>query len=96
MPLVGHAGVQRRDPGGAQNAIDWALHPYGDHVWDGKPAAAMGASVGTLGTACAQDHLRPVFGFSNMHAPNRPGVMISHAAQRCEAQGHLTDTTTQG
>jgi chromate reductase len=52
--------------------------------------------VGTLGTARAPYHLRPVFGFLDMHAPNRPEVMISHAAQRFEAQGHLTDTTTQG
>jgi chromate reductase len=30
-----------------------------------------------------------------MHALNRPEVMISNAAQRFDAQGQLTDTTTQ-
>ena len=55
----------------------------------------MGASVGTLGTARAQYHLRQVFVFLNMHAFNQPEVMISNAGQRFDAQGHLTDTTTQ-
>jgi chromate reductase, NAD(P)H dehydrogenase (quinone) len=82
-------------PGVLKNAIDWASRPYGDNAWDGKPVAVMGASPGTLGTARAQYHLRQVFVFLNMHALNRPEVMISNAAQRFDAQGHLTDTTTQ-
>jgi chromate reductase, NAD(P)H dehydrogenase (quinone) len=82
-------------PGVLKNAIDWASRPYGDSAWEGKPVAVMGASVGTLGTARAQYHLRQVFVFLNMHALNRPEVMISNAAQRFDAQGQLTDTTTQ-
>ena len=82
-------------PGVLKNAIDWASRPYGDNAWDGKPVAVMGASVGTLGTARAQYHLRQVFVFLNMHALNRPEVMIGNAAQRFDAQGNLTDTTTQ-
>jgi NAD(P)H-dependent FMN reductase len=45
----------------------------------------MGASVGTLSTARVPYHLRHVFVFLNMHALNRPGVMISNAAQRFDA-----------
>jgi chromate reductase, NAD(P)H dehydrogenase (quinone) len=82
-------------PGVLKNAIDWASRPYGDSAWDGKPVAVMGASPGTLGTARAQYHLRQVFVFLNMHALNRPEVMISNAAQRFDAQGHLTDTTSR-
>lgn len=74
-------------PGVLKNAIDWVSRPYGDSAWDGKPVAVMGASVGTLGTARAQYHLRQVFVFLNMHALNRPEVMISNAAQRFDAQG---------
>jgi len=51
--------------------------------------------VGTLGTARAQYHLRQIFVFLNMHALNRPEVMIGNAAQQFDAQGNLTDTTTQ-
>ena len=45
-------------PGVLKNAIDWASRPYGDSAWNGKPAAIMGASVGAIGTARAQYHLR--------------------------------------
>ena len=53
------------------------------------------ASWSCATTARAQYHLRQVFVFLNMHALNRPEVMISNAAQRFDAQGHLTDTTSR-
>jgi chromate reductase len=82
-------------PGVLKNAIDWASRPYGDNAWDGKPAAVMGASVGTLGTARAQYHLRQVFVFLNVHALNQPEVMIARAAERFDAQGRLADEGTR-
>ena len=68
--------------------------PLRGQCLEGNPVAVIGASVGTLGTARAQYHLRQVFVFLNMHALNRPEVMLSNAAQRFDAQGQLTDTTT--
>src|SRR5690606_5488758 len=50
-------------PGGLKNAIDWASRPYGDSAWLGKPVAIMGASIGRLGSARAQYHLRQCFVF---------------------------------
>ena len=82
-------------PGVLKNAIDWASRPYGDNAWEGKPVAVMGASVGTLGTARAQYHLRQSFVFFNMHPVNQPEVMISNAAQRFDEQGNLTDQKTK-
>ena len=58
-------------PGVLKNAIDCASRPYGDNAFDGKPVALMGASVGMLGTARAQYHLRQSFVFLNM-APDKP------------------------
>jgi chromate reductase len=78
-------------PGVLKNAIDWASRPYGDSAWSGKPVAVMGASVGTLGTARAQYHLRQCFVFLNMYPLNQPEVMIANAAQRFDADGTLTD-----
>jgi chromate reductase len=78
-----------------KNAIDWASRPYGDNAWSGKPAAIMGASVGTIGTARAQYHLRQVFVFLNILAINQPEVMIGNAAERFDAQGNLTDKNTK-
>lgn len=82
-------------PGVLKNAIDWASRPYGDSAWNGKPVAVMGASVGILGSARAQYHLRQTFVFLNMHPVNQPEVMISSAGKRFDDQGNLTDETSR-
>jgi chromate reductase len=82
-------------PGVLKNAIDWASRPYGDSAWSGKPAGIMGASIGTIGTARAQYHLRQTFVFLNMFPINQPEVMIGNAAERFDAQGNLTDQATK-
>jgi len=82
-------------PGVLKNAIDWASRPYGDNVWADKPAAIMGASIGRLGTARAQYHLRQMFVFLNVHPVNQPEVMIGNAADHFDSQGNLTDETTK-
>ena len=82
-------------PGVLKNAIDWASRPYGDSAWNGKPAAIMGASVGAIGTARAQYHLRQMMVFLNMFPVNQPEVMIANASQRFDAQGNLTDDGTK-
>jgi len=74
-----------------KNAIDWASRPYGDSAWQGKPVAVMGASVGMLGSARAQYHLRQSFVFLNMYPVNQPEVLIANAAQRFNEKGELTD-----
>jgi chromate reductase len=82
-------------PGVLKNAIDWASRPYGDSAWNGKPAAIMGASVGAIGTARAQYHLRQVMVFLNMFPINQPEVMIGNASQRFDEEGNLTDEQTK-
>lgn len=52
----------RSIPAVLKNAIDWGTRPYGQNVWDGKPAAIAGASPGAVGTAVAQQHLRQILG----------------------------------
>jgi chromate reductase len=82
-------------PGVLKNAIDWASRPYGDSAWYGKPAALMGASLGAIGTARAQYHLRQVFVFLNVFPLNEPEVMIRGAAEHFDADGNLTDEDTR-
>ena len=82
-------------PGVLKNAIDWASRPYGDNAFDGKPVAMMGASVGTLGTARAQYHLRQSFVFLNMCPMNQPEVMVSFAQDKVDSSGRLTDEKTR-
>ncbi|KRE02121.1 hypothetical protein ASE63_07025 [Bosea sp. Root381] len=52
----------RSIPAVLKNAIDWAARPSGKGVWGGKPVAIIGASPGSVGTACAQQHLRDILG----------------------------------
>jgi chromate reductase len=82
-------------PGVLKNAIDWASRPYGDSAWNGKPAAIMGASIGSIATARAQYHLRQMMVFLNMFPINQPEVMIGNAQERFDSQGNLTDDATK-
>jgi len=78
-----------------KNAIDWASRPYGESAWTGKPAAVMGASTSSLGTARAQYHLRQILVTLDMPTVNQPEVMIGNAAQRFDPDGRLTDEPTR-
>ncbi len=79
-------------PGVLKNAIDWASRPPEDNAWRGKPVALMGASMGRLGTARAQYHLRQVFVTLNMHPLNQPEIMIGKASELFDEKGELVDT----
>jgi chromate reductase, NAD(P)H dehydrogenase (quinone) len=81
-------------PGVLKNAIDWASRPYGDSAWNGKVVAIMGASIGVIGTARAQYHLRQVFVFLDMEAVNQPEVMIN-ASKSFDDKANLTDQASK-
>jgi chromate reductase len=81
-------------PGVLKNAIDFASRPYGDNPFDGKPVAIMSASIGMLGGARAQYHLRQVFVFLNMHPINGPEVIVTFAENKFDANGKLIDENT--
>ena len=70
----------RSIPGVLKNAIDHASRPYGRSVWDGKPAGVLGASVGAVGTALAQQHLRNVLAYLNVPTLGQPEAFI-HAKE---------------
>ena len=82
-------------PGLLKNAIDNASRPYGDNAFDGKPVAIMGASVGMLGTARAQYHLRQSLVFLNMYPLNQPEVMVPFAQEKIDQNGQVTDQKTR-
>jgi chromate reductase, NAD(P)H dehydrogenase (quinone) len=60
------AEYNRSIPGVLKNAIDHASRPYGQSAWAGKPAGIIGASIGAVGTAVAQSHLRMVLAYLDM------------------------------
>ena len=46
-----------------KNAIDPASRPCGKNAWAGKPTGVIGVSIGVIGTAMAQLHLRNVLAY---------------------------------
>jgi len=78
-----------------KNAIDWASRPYGNNAFEGKPVAIMSASVGLLGGARAQYHLRQIFVFLNMHPINRPEVIVTFAPEKIDEDGRLKDEASR-
>jgi chromate reductase len=82
-------------PGVLKNAIDWASRPPGENSFAGKPVGIMSASIGMLGGARAQYHLRQTFVYIDMHPVNRPEVMVPFAADKIDEQGNVTDAKTR-
>jgi chromate reductase len=82
-------------PGVLKNAIDWASRPPGSSVLAGKPAAVMGASPGTVGTARAQLQLRQAFVFTDTPTLPQPEVLVFRAHEKFDAEGRLTDEATR-
>lgn len=78
-------------PGPLKNAIDYASRPYGDNAFSGKAAAIASASIGMLGGARAQYHLRQTFVFLNMHPVNMPEVFVTFAPQKFDESLNLKD-----
>ena len=70
------AEYNRSIPGVLKNAIDHASRPYGQSAWAGKPAGVLGVSVGAIGTAIAQQHLRNVLAYLDMPTLGQPEIFI--------------------
>ena len=66
----------RSIPGVLKNAIDNASRPYGQSAWAGKPAGVMGVSIGAIGTAMAQQHLRNVLAYLDVPTLGQPEAFI--------------------
>jgi chromate reductase len=55
----------------------------------------MNESIGMLGGARAQYHLRQMFVFLNMYPVNGPEVIVNFAQQKFDANGKLIDENTK-
>jgi chromate reductase len=84
----------RSIPGGLKNAIDWASRPWGKNSFDHIPAAVIGASVGSIGTAVAQQSLRAVLSFCNARQMTAPEAYITYSPEVFMEDGEVTDPGT--
>lgn len=79
----------RSIPGVLKNALDQGSRPYGQSVWDGKPAAVAGVSLGATGTALAQQHLRNVLAYLNMPTLGQPEMFLQAKEGFFNADGSI-------
>jgi chromate reductase, NAD(P)H dehydrogenase (quinone) len=84
----------RSIPGGLKNAIDWASRPWGQNSFHHMPAAVIGASIGQIGTALAQQSLRGVLSFCNARQMTAPEAYIQFKPGLFTDDGEVTDSST--
>jgi chromate reductase len=65
-------------PGVLKNAIDIGSRPYGQSVWDKKPAAIVSVSPGAIGGFGANHQLRQACVFLNMPVMQQPEAYLGH------------------
>jgi len=79
----------RSVPGVLKNAIDHASRPYGQSAWAGKPAGVLGISVGAIGTALAQQHLRNVLAYLDVPTLGQPEAFVQNKEGLFDDRGHV-------
>ena len=84
----------RSIPGALKNAIDWASRPWGQNSFHHIPAGVIGASIGAIGTALAQQSLRGVLGFCNARQMTAPEAYITYSPERFRDDGEVIDEST--
>jgi len=84
----------RSIPGVLKNALDNASRPYGQSAWAGKPAGVLGASIGAIGTAAAQQHLRNILAYLDMPTMGQPEAFIQVGEGFFDASGNIASEGT--
>ena len=88
-------------PGVLKNAIDVGSRPYGQSVWDRKPAAIVTVSPGAIGGFGANHQIRQSCVFLNMPVMQQPEAYLGHVTDDSFDQdgslkpGSLNDLVTK-
>lgn len=82
-------------PGALKNAIDVGSRPYGQSVYDKKPAGVISVSPGGAGAFGANHHLRQSLVFLNMPTLQQPEAYIGNAGSLFDDEGKLKNEGTE-
>lgn len=74
-----------------KNALDVGSRPYGESIWDGKPATIISQSPGRLSGFGANHHLRQTLVFLNMPVVQQPEAYIKVSDASFDANGDVVD-----
>jgi len=84
-------------PGVLKNAIDVGSRPYGQSVFDKKPAAIVTASPGSIGGFGANHQIRQAGVFLNMPMMQQPEAYLGHVTDDSfDDDGKLKDGPLKG
>ncbi len=85
----------RSIPGVLKNAIDAASRPYGKNSFARKPSGVIGASVGAIGTAMAQQHLRNILSYLDTPPLGQPEAFIHFTENLIDDAGTVSNDKTR-
>jgi chromate reductase len=81
----------RSVPACLKNAVDVGSRPYGENVWQGKPAAVASMSPGAIGGFGAHHHLRQTLVAVGMSTLPQPEVYLGQVDRMLDATGAFVD-----
>jgi chromate reductase len=85
----------RAIPGVLKNAIDIGSRPWGTNSFAGKPAGVLGISVGAIGTALAQQHLRGTLAYLDVPTLGQPEVFMQVKDGLLDDDGNIGNDDTR-
>ncbi|MFQ5425702.1 MAG: NADPH-dependent FMN reductase [Gaiellales bacterium] len=92
--LIATPEYNRGMPGVLKNALDWASRPP-EKALQGAVVALMGATPGGYGTRSSQFQVRQILGNPGALVMPKPEVWVSHAGDKFDEDGNLTDDATR-
>ena len=85
----------RSVPGVLKNAIDVGSRPYGQSVWEGKPAGVISGSMGAIGGFGANHHLRQSLSYLHMPTMGQPEAYLGTLHTSFNEAGELNPKTKE-
>lgn len=85
----------RSTPAVLKNALDVGSRPYGQSVWDKKPAAVVSVSPGAPGAFGSNHHLRQSLVFLNMPTLQQPEAYLGNVMNYLDDNGQVNNDNTK-
>ncbi|HLW62514.1 MAG TPA: NAD(P)H-dependent oxidoreductase [Flavobacterium sp.] len=84
----------RSVPAALKNALDVGSRPYGQNVWNAKPAMVISSSISGISGFGANHHLRQMLTFLNMPTMQQPELYLANVQDYFDENGNLTKEDT--
>lgn len=84
----------RSVPAALKNALDVGSRPYGQNVWNAKPAMVISSSISGISGFGANHHLRQMLAFLNMPTMQQPELYLANVQDYFDENGNFTKEDT--